>query len=140
MSSDLEEAFTCIFEARVPPLWEKAYSSLKPLGRVENKISNFRNFNLSNFFPNFYKLHGHVIYSRAWINLPNGPRPPTHHTFSGSLVSLSQPVFSPRFCNFPLVKMQFRSIPLVGNLASSPLTTTTSSIHHKMAYTFEDSF
>lgn len=31
MSSDLEEAFTCIFEARVPPLWEKAYSSLKPL-------------------------------------------------------------------------------------------------------------
>ena len=31
MSADLEEAFTCIFEARVPPLWEKAYSSLKPL-------------------------------------------------------------------------------------------------------------
>ena len=31
MSADLEEAFICIFEARVPPLWEKAYSSLKPL-------------------------------------------------------------------------------------------------------------
>nr|XP_039250408.1 dynein heavy chain 2, axonemal-like [Styela clava] len=31
MSSDLEETFSCIFEARVPPMWAKAYPSLKPL-------------------------------------------------------------------------------------------------------------
>ncbi|PIK32995.1 putative dynein heavy chain 2, axonemal-like [Apostichopus japonicus] len=32
MSSDLEEIFTCIYDARVPPMWEKAYPSRKPLG------------------------------------------------------------------------------------------------------------
>ncbi|MCI4377271.1 hypothetical protein PGIGA_G00201730 [Pangasianodon gigas] len=31
MSSSLEETFQCIHDARVPPLWEKAYPSLKPL-------------------------------------------------------------------------------------------------------------
>jgi len=31
MSGDLEEAFTYIYETRVPPIWENAYSSLKPL-------------------------------------------------------------------------------------------------------------
>ncbi|KAM9836557.1 LOW QUALITY PROTEIN: dynein axonemal heavy chain 2 [Aulostomus maculatus] len=31
MSSSLEETFHCIYDARVPPLWEKAYPSLKPL-------------------------------------------------------------------------------------------------------------
>ncbi|XP_063712783.1 dynein axonemal heavy chain 2-like isoform X4 [Symsagittifera roscoffensis] len=32
MSSDLEEVFSCINEARVPPQWAKAYPTLKPLG------------------------------------------------------------------------------------------------------------
>ncbi|KAM8972622.1 dynein axonemal heavy chain 2 [Pelodytes ibericus] len=31
MSAELEEIFTCIHDARVPPLWEKVYPSLKPL-------------------------------------------------------------------------------------------------------------
>nr|XP_015196051.1 PREDICTED: dynein heavy chain 2, axonemal isoform X1 [Lepisosteus oculatus]XP_015196052.1 PREDICTED: dynein heavy chain 2, axonemal isoform X1 [Lepisosteus oculatus]XP_015196053.1 PREDICTED: dynein heavy chain 2, axonemal isoform X1 [Lepisosteus oculatus] len=31
MSASLEETFNCIHDARVPPLWEKAYPSLKPL-------------------------------------------------------------------------------------------------------------
>ncbi|XP_063786889.1 dynein axonemal heavy chain 2 [Pseudophryne corroboree] len=31
MSTELEEIFTYIHDARVPPLWEKAYPSLKPL-------------------------------------------------------------------------------------------------------------
>ncbi|XP_048588102.1 dynein axonemal heavy chain 2 isoform X2 [Nematostella vectensis] len=31
MSSDLEETFNCIFDARVPSLWGKAYPSRKPL-------------------------------------------------------------------------------------------------------------
>ncbi|XP_039193883.1 dynein heavy chain 2, axonemal isoform X2 [Crotalus tigris] len=31
MSTDLEEIFNCIFDARVPPMWERAYSSQKPL-------------------------------------------------------------------------------------------------------------
>ncbi|KAK2185461.1 hypothetical protein NP493_233g02018 [Ridgeia piscesae] len=31
MSTDLEQVFHCIYEARVPPTWEKAYPSLKPL-------------------------------------------------------------------------------------------------------------
>uniref|UniRef100_A0A8C4S375 Dynein axonemal heavy chain 2 n=1 Tax=Erpetoichthys calabaricus TaxID=27687 RepID=A0A8C4S375_ERPCA len=32
MSADLEETFNYIYDARVPPLWERAYPSLKPLG------------------------------------------------------------------------------------------------------------
>jgi len=32
MSADLEETYECIFEARVPSMWAKAYPSLKPLG------------------------------------------------------------------------------------------------------------
>eukprot|EP00795_Rhopilema_esculentum_P016694 gene16694-8141_t len=31
MSSDLENTFNCIFDGRVPPLWEKTYPSMKPL-------------------------------------------------------------------------------------------------------------
>ncbi|XP_078792424.1 dynein axonemal heavy chain 2 isoform X2 [Oryzias latipes] len=31
MSSGMEQTFTCIHEGRVPPLWQKAYPSLKPL-------------------------------------------------------------------------------------------------------------
>ncbi|XP_028992315.1 dynein axonemal heavy chain 2 isoform X2 [Betta splendens] len=31
MSSNLEETFNCIYDGRVPHLWEKAYPSLKPL-------------------------------------------------------------------------------------------------------------
>ncbi|XP_047186413.1 dynein axonemal heavy chain 2 isoform X2 [Scophthalmus maximus] len=31
MSPSLEETFNCIYDARVPPLWEKTYPSLKPL-------------------------------------------------------------------------------------------------------------
>ncbi|XP_066933177.1 dynein axonemal heavy chain 2-like [Clytia hemisphaerica] len=31
MSTELEETFHCIFDGRVPPIWEKAYPSLKPL-------------------------------------------------------------------------------------------------------------
>ncbi|XP_047429543.1 dynein axonemal heavy chain 2 [Mugil cephalus] len=31
MSPNMEESFNCIHDARVPPLWDKAYPSLKPL-------------------------------------------------------------------------------------------------------------
>ncbi|PVD19154.1 hypothetical protein C0Q70_21718 [Pomacea canaliculata] len=31
MTLELESIFTCIYDGRVPPAWEKAYSSLKPL-------------------------------------------------------------------------------------------------------------
>ncbi len=31
MSADLEEIFKCVFEARVPPSWQKMYPSMKPL-------------------------------------------------------------------------------------------------------------
>ncbi|KAM4540607.1 dynein axonemal heavy chain 2-like [Fundulus diaphanus] len=31
MSPRMEETFNCMYDARVPPLWEKAYPSLKPL-------------------------------------------------------------------------------------------------------------
>lgn len=31
MSSDLEEIYKCIYEARVPPSWQKMYPSMKPL-------------------------------------------------------------------------------------------------------------
>ncbi|CAH1780767.1 unnamed protein product [Owenia fusiformis] len=32
MSQELEDIFSCIYDARVPPAWEKAYPSMKPLG------------------------------------------------------------------------------------------------------------
>ncbi|CAL1538804.1 unnamed protein product [Lymnaea stagnalis] len=31
MTMDLENIFNCIFDGRVPPLWERAYNSMKPL-------------------------------------------------------------------------------------------------------------
>uniref|UniRef100_A0A3Q3FGB3 Dynein heavy chain region D6 P-loop domain-containing protein n=1 Tax=Labrus bergylta TaxID=56723 RepID=A0A3Q3FGB3_9LABR len=39
MSSSLEEIFHCIYDARVPPLWEKAYPSLKPLAAWTRDLS-----------------------------------------------------------------------------------------------------
>ena len=32
ISSELEEMFACLYDSKVPPLWLKAYPSLKPLG------------------------------------------------------------------------------------------------------------
>jgi dynein heavy chain len=32
ISQELEEMFQCMFDGKVPPLWLKAYPSLKPLG------------------------------------------------------------------------------------------------------------
>ncbi len=31
MSQDLDETFTCLHDSKVPPLWQKAYPTLKPL-------------------------------------------------------------------------------------------------------------
>ncbi|KAK2155716.1 hypothetical protein LSH36_233g08055 [Paralvinella palmiformis] len=39
MSTDLEEVFQCIYDARVPPSWEKVYPSLKPLGSWTRDLS-----------------------------------------------------------------------------------------------------
>lgn len=39
MSTDLEEIFKCILEARVPRVWLKAYPSLKPLGSWSRDLS-----------------------------------------------------------------------------------------------------
>ncbi|KAJ8920059.1 hypothetical protein NQ315_011713 [Exocentrus adspersus] len=39
MSSELEEIFTCMYEGRVPPVWLKAYPSLKLLGSWARDLS-----------------------------------------------------------------------------------------------------
>ena len=45
MSSDLDQVFICILEARVPPLWGKAYPSLKPLASwTRDLIQRVRQF------------------------------------------------------------------------------------------------
>ncbi|XP_030042289.1 dynein axonemal heavy chain 2 [Microcaecilia unicolor] len=40
MSTDLEETFNCIYDARVPPLWEKAYPSIKSLASWTRDLSS----------------------------------------------------------------------------------------------------
>ncbi|XP_029437782.1 dynein heavy chain 2, axonemal isoform X2 [Rhinatrema bivittatum] len=40
MSTDLEETFNCIYDARVPPMWEKAYPSLKSLASWTRDLNN----------------------------------------------------------------------------------------------------
>uniref|UniRef100_A0A8P4KIS1 Dynein axonemal heavy chain 2 n=1 Tax=Dicentrarchus labrax TaxID=13489 RepID=A0A8P4KIS1_DICLA len=60
MSSSLEETFNCIYDARVPPLWEKAYPSLKPLAAwtrdLCQRVNQFASWAESAQPPNLFWL------------------------------------------------------------------------------------
>ncbi|XP_045920170.1 dynein axonemal heavy chain 2 isoform X2 [Micropterus dolomieu] len=60
MSSSLEETFHCIYDARVPPLWEKAYPSLKPLAAwtrdLCQRVNHFASWAETGQPPNLFWL------------------------------------------------------------------------------------
>ncbi|XP_044040597.1 dynein axonemal heavy chain 2-like isoform X2 [Siniperca chuatsi] len=68
MSSSLEETFHCIYDARVPPLWEKAYPSLKPLAAwtrdLCQRVNQFASWAETAQPPNLFWL--------ASFTFPNG--------------------------------------------------------------------
>ncbi|KAM7377518.1 hypothetical protein PAMA_014021 [Pampus argenteus] len=68
MSSGLEETFHCIYDARVPPLWEKAYPSLKPLAAwtrdLCQRVDQFAHWAETAQPPNLFWLSG--------FTFPNG--------------------------------------------------------------------
>ncbi|XP_027143976.1 dynein heavy chain 2, axonemal isoform X2 [Larimichthys crocea] len=68
MSSSLEETFHCIYDARVPPLWEKAYPSLKPLAAwtrdLCQRVNQFARWAETAQPPNLFWLSG--------FTFPNG--------------------------------------------------------------------
>ncbi|XP_070711337.1 dynein axonemal heavy chain 2 [Pempheris klunzingeri] len=68
MSSSLEETFHCMYDARVPPLWEKAYPSLKPLAAwtrdLCQRVNQFAHWTETAQPPNLFWLSG--------FTFPNG--------------------------------------------------------------------
>ena len=59
MSADLDEVFESLYSARVPPIWLKAYPSLKSLGPwSRDLISRLAEFNLwiETDYPKVYWL------------------------------------------------------------------------------------
>uniref|UniRef100_UPI0037E8313A dynein axonemal heavy chain 2 n=1 Tax=Semicossyphus pulcher TaxID=241346 RepID=UPI0037E8313A len=62
MSSSLEETFHFIYDARVPPLWEKAYPSLKPLAAwtrdLCQRVNQFARWAETTQPPNLFWLSG----------------------------------------------------------------------------------
>ncbi|XP_061620043.1 LOW QUALITY PROTEIN: dynein axonemal heavy chain 2 [Phyllopteryx taeniolatus] len=68
MSSSLEETFNCMYDARVPPLWEKAYPSLKPLAAwtrdLCQRVLQFARWAEQGQPPNLFWLSG--------FTFPNG--------------------------------------------------------------------
>lgn len=62
MSPSLEETFNCIYEARVPPLWVKAYPSLKPLAAwtrdLCQRVEQFAHWAKTSEPPNLFWLSG----------------------------------------------------------------------------------
>ena len=84
MSGDLEEAFNCIYETRVPPLWENAFSSLKPLAAWTR--------DLVLRIEQVTYLYFAKMYKDFLISLPNGLNLRVRLTFSGCPVLRSLPV------------------------------------------------
>uniref|UniRef100_A0A3B4ZEV4 Uncharacterized protein n=1 Tax=Stegastes partitus TaxID=144197 RepID=A0A3B4ZEV4_9TELE len=62
MSPSMEETFNCIYDARVPPLWEKAYPSLKPLAAwtrdLCQRVDQFARWAETMQPPNLFWLSG----------------------------------------------------------------------------------
>ncbi|XP_072006034.1 dynein axonemal heavy chain 2 [Engystomops pustulosus] len=68
MSTELEEVFTCIYDARVPPLWEKAYPSLKPLASWTRDLA----FRVEMFSRWAETAHPPVLYWLSAFTFPTG--------------------------------------------------------------------
>ncbi|XP_069015317.1 dynein axonemal heavy chain 2 [Embiotoca jacksoni] len=68
MSSSMEESFHCIYDARVPPLWEKTFPSLKPLAAwtrdLGQRVDQFARWAETTQPPILFWLSG--------FTLPNG--------------------------------------------------------------------
>ncbi|XP_051799543.1 dynein axonemal heavy chain 2 isoform X2 [Acanthochromis polyacanthus] len=62
MSPSMEETFNCIYDARVPPLWKKAYPSLKPLAAwtrdLCQRVDQFARWAETMQPPNLFWLSG----------------------------------------------------------------------------------
>ena len=62
MSSDLEEIFNCVFEAKVPASWMKMYPSLKPLASwtrdLVARVDQFENWATTAHAPMVFWLSG----------------------------------------------------------------------------------
>ncbi|XP_033636218.1 dynein heavy chain 2, axonemal-like isoform X2 [Asterias rubens] len=68
MSSDLEEIFNCINDARVPAMWEKAYPSLKSLGSWTRDLV----LRVDQFEKWASTAHPPVIYWMSAFTFPTG--------------------------------------------------------------------
>ncbi|XP_062849650.1 dynein axonemal heavy chain 2 [Trichomycterus rosablanca] len=68
MSSSLEETFQCIYDARVPPLWEKAYPSLKPLASWTRDLCQ----RVEQFACWAEKAHPPVLFWLSGFTFPTG--------------------------------------------------------------------
>ncbi|XP_066267393.1 dynein axonemal heavy chain 2-like isoform X1 [Branchiostoma lanceolatum] len=68
MSSDLEETFNCIFAATVPPMWEFAYPSMKPLAAWTRDLLQ----RVEQFAKWAETAHPPVIFWMAGFTFPTG--------------------------------------------------------------------
>nr|XP_046242172.1 dynein axonemal heavy chain 2 isoform X2 [Scatophagus argus] len=68
MSSSLEETFNCIYDGRVPPLWEKAYPSLKPLASWTRDLSQ----RVNQFAHWAETIQPPVLFWLSGFTFPNG--------------------------------------------------------------------
>ncbi|KAM4714769.1 dynein axonemal heavy chain 2 [Anableps anableps] len=68
MSSNMEETFNCIYDARVPPLWEKAYPSLKPLASWTRDLCQ----RVEQFASWAEKVQPPVLFWLSGFTFPNG--------------------------------------------------------------------
>jgi len=68
MSSDLENTFNCIYDGRVPPLWEKTYPSMKPLASWARDLVS----RVQQFSKWASVVHPPLIYWLSGFTFPTG--------------------------------------------------------------------
>ncbi|XP_064639639.1 dynein axonemal heavy chain 2-like isoform X2 [Lineus longissimus] len=68
MSSELEDIFQCIYEARVPPSWQKAYPSMKPLASWTRDLVA----RVEQFFKWAQRAHPPMIFWMSAFTFPTG--------------------------------------------------------------------
>ena len=68
MSSDLEDTFNCIYDGHVPPLWEKTYSSMKPLASWARDLVA----RVEQFSKWATTAHPPLIFSLSFFTFPTG--------------------------------------------------------------------
>ncbi|XP_054907024.1 dynein axonemal heavy chain 2 isoform X1 [Poeciliopsis prolifica] len=68
MSPSMEETFNCIYDARVPPVWEKAYPSMKPLAAWTRDLCQ----RVDQFARWAEKVQPPVLFWLSGFTFPNG--------------------------------------------------------------------